>query len=96
MMDFRRGTRINIKRDAKIGERLLDQGMIAIDDLLYSDAFLAGTDSDGYTVFVGAANEENFLALETKVTDVDVGRNIYSCKVTDMNRSVGVRQGRGH
>ena len=96
VMDFRSGTRINIKRDAKVGERLLDQAVIAIDDLLYGDAFLAGTDGDGYTMFVGAANEENFFALETKVADVDVGRNIYSCKVTDMNRSVGVRQGRGH
>ena len=70
--------------------------MIAIDNLLYSDAFLAGTDGDGYTVFVGAANEENILALETKVADVNVGRNINSCEVTDMNRAVGVRQGRGH
>ena len=70
--------------------------MIAIDDLLDSDALLASTNGDRYTVFVGAANEENFLALKTKVADVNVGRYVYSCEVTDMNRAVGVRKGRGH
>jgi hypothetical protein len=59
---------------------------------LWSDAFLLGTDSDRYSVFVGATNEEYVFLLQAEVAYIDVGRDINARQVTDVHRTVSIRK----
>ena len=70
--------------------------MIAVHHVLRGDAFLLGADGDGHSVFVGAADEDYIFLFQSQVADINVGRNINACQVSDMNRAVGIRQCRGH
>ena len=70
--------------------------MIVVHHVLRGDAFLLGADGDGHSVFVGAADEDYIFLFQSQVADINVGRNINACQVSDMNRAVGIRQCRGH
>ena len=67
--------------------------MVAVNHLLHGDAFLFCTDGYGNPVFVRPTDEQHFLTLQAKIAYVDVGRHIHTCEVTNMNTSVGIRQG---
>ena len=66
--------------------------MVTVYNILRCTSFLLGTDSDGYTVFVGTSDEQDFFFLQTQVTHVNVSRDIYACQVTDVDGAVGVWQ----
>ena len=66
--------------------------MIAVHHVLRGDAFLLGADGDGHSVFVGAADEDYIFLFQSQVADINVGRNINACQVSDMNRAVSVGQ----
>ena len=87
------GARIHIKGNTEVGKRILNQVVVAVNDFLHSNTLLFRTNSYGYTVFVRPTDEKHFLALQAKVAHVDVGRHIHTCEVTNMNTSVGIRQG---
>ena len=61
--------------------------MIAVHHVLRGDAFLLGADGDGHSVFVGAADEDYIFLFQSQVADINVGRNINACQVSDMNRA---------
>ena len=95
VMHGRRGARVDVERYAEPFERVLDDIMVFVDDILRSDPFLTGLDRDRNAVFVRPADRDDVLAPEAQVAHVDVRRNVDACEVADMDRSVGVRQGRG-
>ena len=66
--------------------------MIAVHDVLWGDALLAGTNGNGYTMFVRTANEHHVLLFQTQVAHVDIGRDIDTCQVTDVYTTISVRQ----
>ena len=66
--------------------------MVAVDDVLGSNPFLAGLQSDGNSVLVAAADQSDFAAVETKVTCIYVGRHIHTGQMADMDGPVGVGQ----
>ena len=56
-------TAIYVKRDTKAFETLLDDVMVTVNHILWSDAFLAGTLCNGYAVLVATAYEEYILTF---------------------------------
>ena len=83
---------IDIKRNAKILKRFLDEIVIAVYYLLYADAFLPCTDSDRYTMLIAAANEHNLLFLEAQVAYINVCWYIYTGQMANMHTTVGIRE----
>ena len=51
-------------------------------------------DGDGHAMLIGTADEKHVFLLQTKVTHVNVRRNIHPCQMTDVHRTVGVWQSR--
>ncbi len=66
--------------------------MVAVHDVLRGDTLLAGFKGDGHTMLVAAANHKHLFTVHTHIACVDVSGNIHSREVSDMHRSVGVRQ----
>ena len=96
MVSFRRGSAVYIERDAEFFERLLDEGVVTVYYILRSDSFFLGTDGNGHTVFIGTSDEEYVFFLQSQVTDVDICRYVYTGKMPDMDRAVGIRESRGY
>jgi hypothetical protein len=92
----RSGTAVNIKRDTEVLETLLDEVMIAINHLLYGNSLFLGTDSNRYTMLIATADEDNILLLEAEIANIDIGWHVYTCQVTDVHTTVGIRQSRSH
>ena len=88
------GTAIDVEGDAETFERVFYQIVIAVNHLLDSYTFFTCADSNRHAVFVATAYKQHVLAFQTKVTDVDVCRDIDAGKVTYVNRTVGVGKGR--
>ena len=70
--------------------------MIAVTYILRRYTLFFGTYGDGHAVLVAATYEDNVFLFQTKITDVDVGRNIYACQMAYMNASVCIGQGGGN
>lgn len=87
---------IDVKRDTELLKRVLDQVMIAIDDLLDGDTLLAGTNRDGHAVLITSTDEDHILFLQSEIADIGVCRHIDACQMADMHAAIGVRQGRSH
>lgn len=92
MMDVAGGTAIYVERNAEPFERILDDLVITIDDILRRAALLLGTNGDRHTMFVTATDEEYFLTLQAQITYIDVGRYIHTGQVTDVHWSIGIRK----
>ena len=67
--------------------------MIAVNHLLGGDSLLACAYSDGHTMLVASANENDLLLLQSEVSHIDVRRYIYTSEVTDVNASIGIGKG---
>ena len=89
------GAAVDVERDAQFGEAVLDNLVVAVDDVLRRDALLAGLDGDGHAVLVAAADEHHLLALGAEVAHIDVGGHVDAGQVADVHRAVGVGQRRG-
>ncbi len=88
------GTAVYVERYAELLERILDYLMITVHYILGGDTLLAGLDGDRHPMLVTAAYEQHLLSLEAEISRIDVGGNIDSGQMADMNRPVGVWQGR--
>ncbi len=69
--------------------------MVAVYDILRSDALLAGLQGDGYSMLVAAAYHDGILAAQAQEAGIDVGGYIYSGEMADMNGTIGIGQSRG-
>ena len=94
MVNRTRRAAIDIKRDAQLLERFLDDVVIAIHHILRRDTLLAGTQRHRHTVLIRSTNHQHLLALQSEVTCVNIGGHIYASQVSDMNRAIGVGQRR--
>ena len=57
MVGLTRCAAVDIKRNAEFSKRVLNHLVIAVDHILWGDTFLAGTNGNGYTVFVRASDK---------------------------------------
>ena len=89
------GASVDIERDAELSERVLDDVVIAVHDVLGGDTLLAGLYGDGYAMLVAAADHEHVLTAQAEIAGVDVGRHIYTGEVADVDRAVGVGESGG-
>ena len=70
--------------------------MIAIYDILWGDALLAGTDGDGHTVLIRTADEQHFTLLQTEIAHIDISGYIHTSQVSDMYAAISVWERRRH
>src|SRR5690606_36509492 len=68
---------------------------VLVNDVLGRDALLHGAHGDGGTVLVAPAHEQYLLAPLAQVAHVDIGRQVGTGDVADVQRTVGVWQGSG-
>jgi hypothetical protein len=94
VMNGTAGARVYIEGDAKLFERVLDDAMIAVNNLLHADTLLASTNGNGYTMLVATTNEEYIALLQAQISHVDIGRHIYTSQMTDVYRAVGIGKSR--
>ena len=66
--------------------------MIAVHDILGGNPFAARLYSDRHSMLVAAAYHLYIFATQAQITCVDVGRHIHAGKMTDMYRTVGIRE----
>ena len=96
VMRLARRAAVDIIRDTQFLERIPDDGMVTVHDLLRSDALLAGSLGHGHTMLIAAAHKQHILALQSQVAHIDVGGHIHTGQVTDVDRSVSIGQRRRH
>ncbi len=58
--------------------------------------FFLGTYRNRHSMFVSAADIQDIAVLQALVANVDIRRQISSCKVTEMNIAIGIRQSTGN
>ena len=87
-----RRTRIHIKRHFKIAERVANQGMVFINDLLRRNAFFLGANGNGHAVLVGAANKFYVTPYRAQVAHINIGRQINARQVANVHWAIGIGQ----
>ena len=93
MMRIGSGTAVYIERNTEFFERFFNQVVITIHHILRRASFFAGTNGDGHSVFVASADKQHLLTFQTKVSYINVGRHIHAGQVSDMHRTISIRQG---
>jgi len=68
--------------------------MVGIDNFFGANALLSGAQGNGSTVFVGTANKRNILIVQTLVSSKNIGGQISTGQMPNVQRAIGVRQGR--
>ncbi len=76
-------------------ERLFDELVIAVDNVLGCHALFAGLKSDRHAVFVAAAYRGLLGGLPDEVACVDVGRYINAGEVADVHGAIGIWESSG-
>ena len=69
--------------------------MIAVHDVLRGHALILSLDSDGHTMLVATADHSHLAAIQTHITRINIGGNIYAGQMSDVDRPVGVWKGCG-
>ena len=90
------GAGVDVKVDAEPGERILHDAVVFVHDVLRGDSLGARLDGNGHAVFIGSADEDDILAFQTEVADVNVARNVGAGEVADMDRTVRIGECAGH
>ena len=90
------GAPVNVEVYTQGLEASVDYAVIAVNYVLWAAALLACLDGDRHSVLIGAADEQHLASAQTQIAHIDVGRDIHSCQVADVDRPVGVWQGCGH
>ena len=96
VVDFRSGARIHVKRDAEALETRFNQIVVTVHNILHRATLLTGADSDRHTMLIATTHKKHIFTLQTLVAHIDVGWHIHTCQVTDMHRTIGIRQRSSH
>lgn len=94
MVRGRSRPRIDVERHAESFESVLDDIVVLVNDILRLDSLLARLDRDGHAVLVGTAYGDHVRAPQAQVPHINIRRNVYPRKVSDMHRPVGIRERR--
>ena len=70
--------------------------MVTVNNILRANPFLAGFDGDWHAMLIRTADKYHLFAFEAQVANIDIGRNIYTGKVSDVHWTIGVGQGRSY
>lgn len=89
-VDVRSGAGIDVERDTQFLERVFDDRVVTIHDVLRSNALSFSFYSDWNTMLVATTDHDDVATLQAQVTGVNVGGNVNSGEVTDVDGAVGV------
>ena len=95
-VQLRGGAGVYVKRYAQPGHRVADDGVVAVDDVLWGDTLGLGLDGDGHAMLVAAADHQHLAAAHTQVAGVDVCGDVDAGQMAYVHRAVGVRQRGGY
>ena len=95
-MDPGRGPGIDVEVDTETFERLLDDRMVPVHHILRRTSLFPGLYGDRHPMLVRAADEQDILSPHPEIPHIYVRRDIDSGKMSDMHRTVGVRQSACH
>jgi len=84
-------TGIDVKLYTEISKRVFDDVVIFVHNILRGTTLLSRLNGDGNTMLIGTAYKESLPAAHSEIPYIYVCRNINTCKMTDMNGSVGIR-----
>ncbi len=90
------GSGVNVERNSETLERILDHAVVFVHDILRGNTFILGFQGNWHAMLVGAADKSHFLSVHPEKTGINISRNIHAGKVSDVNRSVGIRQSRSN
>lgn len=94
-MDVGSGARVDVERHTQFLERVLDNGVVAVDYILWGDPFGFCLYGDGHAMFVATAYHYHVFASQAQEAGVNVGRDVNSGKVAYVYRAVGIGERRG-
>src|SRR5690606_387294 len=83
---------INIKRDPKLLKTRLDLGMVLVNNCLWCCPFLLRLDGNGRTMLIRTTHIDHIPCIQTQKTNVNIGRDVGTRQVTNMQWTVGIRQ----
>ena len=95
-MRFRTRSGIYIKRNTQFFERILDNLVITIDNILRGHTLFLSLDRDRYPVFIRSPDKSHILTLFPQISHVNIGRHVYPRQVSDMHGSIRIGQSRGN
>ena len=88
--------RVNIERDSELLERLFNNIMITVHDILRGHSFGLRLNRDRHAMLVATADHDHIFAFQPQIPGINICRDIYSRQVTYMHRAVGIRQSGGN
>ena len=88
--------RVNIERDSKLLERLFNNIVITVHDVLRGHPFGLRLNRDRHAMLVATADHDHIFAFQPQIPGINICRDIYSRQVTYMHRAVGIRQSGGN
>ena len=95
MVEFGCRARVYVETDAEFFKRIFDDSVITVDDLLWRDAFFAGSECNGNPVFVASTDHYDVTSAHPKIACVYVSRDVDTGKMAYVYRAVCVWQGCG-
>ena len=84
MMHFVGSTGIDVEGDAKLLKAVFHHYMVLVHDLLRAYPFSQCPDSDGHAMFITGADIFNISFPGSLVPDINIGRQVAACYMTDM------------
>ena len=96
MMRLRACPGIDIKRNSQFLERILDNLVITIDNILRGHTLFLRLNRDRHPVFIRSPDKCHILTLFSQISHVNIGRHVNTRQMTDMHGSIRVRQSRGN
>ena len=87
---------IYIKRNTQFLERILDDLVITIDNILRGHTLFLSLDRDRHPVFVRSTDKCHILTFLPQIPHVNIGRHVYPRQVSDMHGSIRIGQSRGN
>ena len=70
--------------------------MIAVHDILRGASLLLRLDRDRHTMLIRATHIQHILTSHSQISHIDVRRDIYTGEMSDMHRTIGIRQRTGY
>jgi hypothetical protein len=89
-MNGSRSPGIVAKADPKRVETAFHHLMIPVHHFLGSDPLLTRLDGDGYAMLIGAADVGHVFSQGSEVAYINIGRNIATRQVTNVQGSIGI------
>ena len=90
------GSAIDVEIDAQTLETFVNYLVILVNYILWGAALLTGLDCDRHSMLVASADIEHIFSPHPEIADIDVGRDIDACQMSDVNRTVSIGQRAGY